>query len=256
MKKTLSLVVAFSLILGLAVAVKADGLEKISHPSEIKNFGQIVKKGTALWGIRKGAEGKSMASAEKKETKKEDVAGELEKIPNLAEMNNFKEIKKIGTSLFGIRKEAKVQEKKQVKEMKKVQAGAVPCVKEAINAKDAALKEAFTAYSQTILTALDARNLCQINALDGENQIEANKACATTYQEAVKNSNKITAAVRNESWKSYTEKLKQCVKAEASTITATDASTTPAVVEATETPETEEVLNLEDGGSVDVEAQI
>jgi len=271
MKKTLSLVIAFSLILGLGMFAQAedvvvstdqvtvnttseavtvstdqvvvntteaddkdDDLEKIPTPAEIKNFGQIVKKGTTLWGVRK----KEMKQEQKKNTFEEKKAEPLEKISGPSEIKNFKNIKKIGTALWGIRKEAKKMEMKKVQEMKKIDASMVPCVTDAINAKDASLKTAFNAYSEKMNLLLDARNACQIAALTNENQISASKACADTYQKEVKASNETIKKVRSESWKTYTAKLGECVKAQTAT------TTTPTV------------LKLEDGGSADTSAQL
>jgi len=57
MKKFIMLLVAFSLVFGsLAFAEgngSTQGMEKISHPNEIQNFMNIIRKGTALWGHRK-----------------------------------------------------------------------------------------------------------------------------------------------------------------------------------------------------------
>lgn len=274
MKKTLSLVIAFSLILGLGMFAQAedvvvstdqvtvnttseavvvstdsvvvnttedddkdDDLEKIPNPAEIKNFGQIVKKGTSLWGVRK----KEMKQEQKKKSFEEKKGETLEKIPTPSEIKNFKNIKKVGTALWGIRKEAKKMEmKKEQKkqEMKKIDASMVPCVTDAINTKDVALKTAFGTYSEKMNLLLDTRNACQIAALASEDQISASKACAETYQKEVKANNELIKKVRSESWKTYTVKLGECVK------TQTTASSTPTV------------LNLEDGGNVDDSAQL
>lgn len=265
MKKTLSLVIAFSLILGLGMFAQAedvmvstdqvtvnttseavvvstdqvvvsttgeDDLEKIPTPAEIKNFGQIVKKGATLWGIRK----KEMKQEQKKNSTEEKKGEKLEKIAGPGEIKDFKNIRKVGTALWGIRKEVKKMEMKKVQEMKKIDASMVPCVTDAINAKDASLKTAFNTYSEKMNSLLDARNACQIAALTNENQISASKACADTYQKEVKASNETIKKVRSESWKTYTSKLGECVKAQ------TTATTT--------------VLKLEDGGSADTSAQL
>jgi len=271
MKKTLSLAIAFSLILGLGMFAQAedvvvstdqvtvnttseavtvstdqvvvntteedDDLEKIPTPAEIKNFEQIKKKGTVLWGIRK----KEMKQEEKKKSFEEKKSEALEKIPAPGEIKNFKNIKKVGTVLWGIRKETKKMDmKKEQKreEMKKIDVSMVPCVTDAINAKDASLKTAFSAYSEKMNLLLDARNACQIAALTNENQIAASKACADTYQKEVKANNETIKTVRSEAWKTYTAKLGECVKTQT-------ASSSPSTV-----------LNLEDGGSSDTSAQL
>ena len=60
----------------------------------------------------------------------------------------------------------------------------------------------------------------------------------TSYQKEVKVSNETIKTVRNETWKTYTAKLGECVKTQT-------ASSSPSTV-----------LNLEDGGSSDTSAQL
>lgn len=56
MKKIISLIIFFSLIFAfssLALAEKNDNLEKIPTPAHISLFDKIIKKGNALWGIKR-----------------------------------------------------------------------------------------------------------------------------------------------------------------------------------------------------------
>lgn len=226
MKKTLFLTVALSLVLGTVAFAKAENLEKISHPSELRNFTKIIKKDKSLWGIRLKKEEKEERKEkkeEKREEKKNDDNQTLEKISSLSDVKYFTKIRKIGTSLWGIRKEAKVNA------VNKIEAAAIPCVKEAIDTKDASLKTVFSAFSARVTTALDARNVCQKSALDAASQLEANKTCVTTFKNEIKSNNETANTARKEALKVYNEKLKECVKLQ------TPASTTPAT------------LNLNDG---------
>lgn len=236
MKKTLLLTVAFSLILGLTIVAKAEGLEKISNPSELKHFNQIVKKDKSLWGVRIKAsstmEKKEMKQEQKKLNSEEKKGEKLEKISSLADVKYFKNIRKVGDALWGIRKEAKNNL------VNKIASSSIACVKEAITAKNVSLKEAFGVNSGIVIGTLDTRTTCQIAALDGVDQFAANKLCVNAYQEKIKTANEALKKVRNEAWKTYAVKLNECVKSQ------TEASATPAV------------LNLEDGGSVDGVTQL
>lgn len=133
----------------------------------------------------------------------------LEKISHPGELNLFEKIVKIGTALWGIRKNDGRIGTGQVL----VKPVAVQCVKDAIDKKDASLKTAISAQNQTVLSALDSRNSCQKAALDkmtAKDQFVANKLCVDAYQKSVKDNNKILEKARNDAWKIYRDDLKAC----------------------------------------------
>ncbi|MFZ4631631.1 MAG: hypothetical protein ACOYL8_00295 [Patescibacteria group bacterium] len=223
--------------LELKIEAAKQKLEKISNPGEIKNFDKIQKIGAALWGVKKAAEKQIETGKKAAEVKIEAAKQELEKISSPSEIKFFEKIQKIGTALWGIKR----QENKQG-EMKKpennprpilVQPVAVQCVKDSIDKKDAAVKAAMTLRSQTVLSSLDSRNSCQKLSLDkltGKEQFDANKVCVDTYQKANQDNNKIFEVSRDESWKVYRDALKVCSSLQlASTSTTTISSSSDSV---------------------------
>ena len=158
MKKLLFALVAVSLIAGASLAGSAyasndgndDGREKISGPSEIRNFRDVVKKGKDLFGTRMNAA--------------------LEKISHPGEIKDFDGIKRVGNSLWGHRKEAKSA---------MVSAEARACVAAAITKKDAAVKNGLNSFTASTNAAIDARATCQVNAIALSSAMEQQKANMT-----------------------------------------------------------------------------
>ncbi len=162
----------------------ARSLEKISSPSEIKNFVEIRKIDNSLWGIKRDSSGK----------------------------------KEEGTQ------ERKLEIKKTDRESVLVKPEAVQCVKTAIDKKDASLKASISAQNVLALAAIDVRNICQKAALDKttvSEQAQSNKACLETYHQAVWDSLNVLKQSKENGWKTYTEDLKACavLQREANTTT-------------------------------------
>lgn len=162
---------------------------------------------------------------------------QLEKIPNPAAIKNFENIQKIGTSLWGTRREAvstekaktansetkkpsevkKTEDKKapqpQPKPKLKIQPAAAACVKAAIEKKDVALKAALTTYQTSLLTAVDTRTACQKAAVDGASaadQQSANKECIEDYTHTVWNNLTALKSSKEQGWKTFRDDLKLC----------------------------------------------
>jgi predicted nucleic acid-binding protein len=151
-------------------------LEKISNPSEIKNFEEIRKIENSLWGKRKDSSN----------SRKEEGM-----------------------------QEKKTEEKKNTenKEAVLIKPEATQCVKTAIDKKDTSLKASISAQGVLAIAAIDARNTCQKTALDKttlRDQTQANKSCLEAYHQAVWDSLNVLKQSKETSWRVYTEDLKAC----------------------------------------------
>lgn len=253
MKKIILAIMVFSLIFAASGIVLAQELEKIPSPDQIKYFKMIKKEGNALFGVRiktasstpnmeRKAEYPNAMNNRASSTNVRSNASEsvLEKISSPKEINLFEKIKKIGTALWGIRKDGatKPAEARPVI----VKPIAVQCVKDAIDKKDNAVKTGISSSSQVLMSAIDVRNTCQKAALDkttGAEQFEANKLCVKNFQQSAKNSNEAMKNARNEAWKNYKADLKICSELQKNSL----ATTTSAAASSAESLE----IMLNDG---------
>lgn len=192
MKKLLYAIIALSLLTGSVAAVRAnndgDGREKISSPSEIHNYRDIIKHGNDLFGFR---------------------IAFLEKIHAMAEIGNFENIRKMGGSLWGYRK---------ISGSAMVTAQQRSCVSAAITKKDTALKRALNSFSSSTSAAIDARTNCQLKAISlasASEQQSANMSCTATYKASAKTNLKTLVNTRNDAWKNYKNEIKTCGSANA-----------------------------------------
>lgn len=161
-------------------------VEKISNPSEIKNFVEIKKIDNSLWGIKKDS---SDRKEEGTETRKPEV-------------------KKTETE----------------RESVLVKPESAQCVKTAIDKKDTSLKTSMSAQNVLALAAVDERNVCQKISLDKttlSEQVQANKACLERYNQAVRYSLNVLKKSKENGWKIYTEDLKACAILQRGTNTTT-----------------------------------
>ncbi len=188
MKKLLFALAAVSLIAGTSLTASAhdgsDGREKISGPSEIRNFKDIVKEGKDMFGFR--------------------IAASLQRILNPGEMKNFEGIRKMGNSLWGYRKMSGSA-------MVTVEARA--CVGAAITKKDNTVKNALSSFTTNTNAAISARTSCQINAIalgSTAEQQSANAKCTMDYQASAKTNLKSLVDSRNNAWKTYKTEIKAC----------------------------------------------
>lgn len=198
MKKILFAIIALSLIFGsVAMAKEGDkkadkpvtmvevskNQEKITSPSELDHFANIIKRGKELFGMRKTI---------------------LEKISHPAETVNFENIKKLGNALWGMRK---------VEDQTLVRPEAVTCVKAALDKKDAAIKTGITTGSTNLLALIDTRNTCQKAALDlttVKEQRDANKLCVDSYKKAMQAGKEAIKTIQQTIWETYKTDLKTC----------------------------------------------
>lgn len=193
MKKVLLTLLAIAVVVGGITIVRAADeitltqkeqrpLEKIAHPSHIKNFEGIQKIGNALWGRKRTSD---------------DSANRASETTDKRSMKPYNS------------KEAKTEKKESIK----VQPVAVACVKTAIEKKDNNLKTAINTHNTSMIAAIDARTICQKAALDlttVSEQVRANTACVKTYHQVVGETLKTLKTAKETGWKTFREDLKAC----------------------------------------------
>ncbi len=106
-----------------SVTQNTEGLEKISNPEMIRYYESIRKIGNSLWGKRRtnisGTAEKNRQNTEKKPASSTN-SRKLEKIKSPSEIKNYQEIRKIESSLWGIKKDSSgKKEEKMRKRLKK-----------------------------------------------------------------------------------------------------------------------------------------
>jgi len=214
-------------------------LEKILSPDQIKFFDNIEKVGSTLFGIRKQTQqdrtsrvpqqtdqtptSDSGANAENPNlfTATSSIGQRLEKILSPDQIKFFDNIEKVGSILFGIRKNASP---KPVF----IEPTSASCVKDAINKKVASLKTAMSNRDQANLALLDTRTACELAALDkttAQDQSDANQLCISADQKAKADNEtsfmKTSEAIR----KTFQAEVKQCIGTSNNTVTINSDST-------------------------------
>ncbi len=177
------------------------------------------------------------------------VPADLEKIPSPEYIKYFQMIKKIGNSLFGVRKATsterielkkpedsnkleKIEHPGLVNMYEKIQrigtalwgikkrATSTPfiiapeisaCVVSAIDVKDKALMARVTVAATELNVALSARSACQQAAVIATSSPrETLNACVKTFGEAHKVIREASKKLQSDTWKAYQESLKAC----------------------------------------------
>lgn len=212
-------------------------LEKILSPDQIKYFTNIIKDGNSLYGVRR-MEMKASSTEDVKAsttattTNGQNLVRQLEKIAAPWLVNQYEQIKKIGTALWGLKKMNMEQNGNQEANRasstpKFISTTESACVIAAIKVKDAAL----TLNNETAATAFNSaisnRTTCQETAINatatatssGEaiaNQHNELKLCLKSFQEAVKSVKDKAAADHKAVWTAYQTSLKACGAASSS----------------------------------------
>lgn len=178
-------------------------LEKIPSLDQIRYYKNIIKKDSALYGIRKEK------LVEKKEAIASGTEKKLEKIANPQAMGFYEKIRKIGNSLWGFLKgEKKKEEKRRV-----VTSETSACVISAIEKKDASLIKSNSAFTEKLNVAIAARTVCQKTALGSVEKQAANiEACIKTFKTADKGLRIEVKKEYESAWKTYKEDLAVCSK--------------------------------------------
>jgi len=157
-------------------------LEKILTPDQIKYFTNIVKEGASLYGVRK-------ASSTNSEIKKpaatstdasKGVVKRLEKIAAPWLVNQYEQIRKIGTALWGLKKgdsgeKQEIKEKVELKNQKYITLSESTCVIAAIKVKDTALQANNENAKLSFNNAIVSRTACK--------KAEKNKTAMATSSE-------------------------------------------------------------------------
>ncbi len=190
-------------------------LEKIPHPNQIGLFEKIQKIGASLFGIKKQQNNQKPGQQNGGESSiASSTNSALEKISSPAEISLFDKIKKVGTALWGVRKNNNNQ-KQNGNQPKPVYitSAAAQCVKDAIDKKDTSLKASQTNHALSISSAIDTRGTCQKTALDqttAKTQADANKLCVDAFQKGMNDINKTMETAKKDAFETYKTDLKSC----------------------------------------------
>jgi len=190
---------------------------KIQHPDLIKFFQDIKKVGDSLFGILKnsaggaagtmpGSDNSSIAPKTGTVTGGGDQSApqQLEKILTPDMIKLFTSIKKVGTSLFGVRKGG-------AKAYRVVTADESACVITAIKAKDQSIIDAKTAETAAFTAAVSMRTDCQATALGGtDNQGSAIELCNKAFVTAGGQGQQTFAKAQKDAWTAFTAAAKAC----------------------------------------------
>jgi len=192
-------------------------LKKISSPDQIKNFRNIVKQGTALFGVEM-KDDNSTNQTTKTNISKEDNADTisedtLEKIATPAQISMYEKIRKIGTALWGVKKSDSVraEDKTKLQERVVVSGEMVSCVTVAIDAKDQDLIARANTASEGLVAAISARSTCQQSAVASvDNQKDALDACVKAFQGSTKQVREQNQEQQKSIWSTFKASLKVC----------------------------------------------
>jgi len=202
-------------------------LEKILSPDQIKNFKVMKKEGGALFGIRLDkykAENKDRAMSgqvgsnenDDDKTSSKKISEKREKIATPQMISLYEKIRKVGTSLWGVKKENSSNERAEKKqEVKKpsvtITAEMASCVAAAIDTKDASLKTLIADMSTSLQAAVTERSVCQKAALQAtDNQRSENDVCIKSFQETSKELSKKNKEGHKQAWDTYKTSLQLC----------------------------------------------
>ncbi len=202
-------------------------LEKILTPEQIKNFTNIVKQGNSLYGVRKMAsstevEHTASTTLEKNNGNANNLSRQFEKIAAPWLLNQYEQIKKVGTALWGLKKMDKNQEQKKASSTPKyITAAQSACVISAIKTKDTALKTNNEATSLAFNNAISARTTCQEAAINAtvaatstpdliKQQRSELQLCLQAFKESAHSVKEKAAANHKTVWTAYLNELKVC----------------------------------------------
>ena len=197
---------------------------KIEHPQLIKFFSDIKQVGNSLFGVLKnevnnlanGADttGQTTAPAADDSSGSLDGANtmsQMEKILTPDMVKLYSSIKKIGGSLFGVRKDGGSA---KARSGRTVTAEESACVIAAIKTKDQTLIDGKTAEAAAFTAAVAARTACQTAALGSiDGQAAAITLCNKSFVIAVGQSRDAFAKTQKTAWETYKTAQKACAVA-------------------------------------------
>jgi hypothetical protein len=214
-----------------ATTSASGGLVKIPHPDYIKYFREIRQIGNSLYGILINSANSLMGNiqptsgttpnAGNSSTASSATGGttgaagqttqQLEKILSPDMIKFYTAIKKIGSSLFGVRLGENVPNNVTPKPHPVVTDEESACVISAIKAKDQVITDGKTAEATAFNAAVTARTACQTTALGStDGQLAALQACVKSFVMAAKQSQATFAKAQKDAWTTYTAALKAC----------------------------------------------
>jgi len=199
--------------IGQSLTTASGVLERIPSPEQIKNFRVIKNENGTLYGVRlQAANEREELEYKKRENEQPQVRERiLEKIPAPQFISEYENIKRVDNALWGYKKGGS-PEVKPVLDNRIVSADIKVCVAKAIDEKDEALKSRLTLLSDDLSILISERNLCQKAAINSENNQRENlNQCVRNFQ--IKHKELISASqeYQQTAWKSYQNKLKDCL---------------------------------------------
>lgn len=213
MKKNFYFAVIILAVIFIAAGslAQAETLEKILTPGAIKNYQGVIKRDGSLYGVkleklkpRLIATSTLSADLNVNQEESSTVSKKLEKIAAPSVISLYENIKKIGTALWGIRKNEPA--KSAV-----VTAETSACVAAAINVKDQALIEKINTTATALNAAITTRSTCQQAAVQTTtNQRQALETCVKTFTQAHKELNTTAKKSQQTLWETYRVSLKAC----------------------------------------------
>lgn len=214
--------VSVALIGGLVNA--EEKLERIPSPDQIKNFKVMKKENGVLFGVRLQNQDMRAMSEKASSTIKSGNAvlsdkamseknEKLEKIATPQMIALYEKIRKVGTALWGVKKNGSHGDQVQKSEKSTVPMTAemTSCVAAAIDVKDAALTSAIAEMSSSLQAAISERNVCQKAALGSiENHRSENEICVKSFQEKNKELSRQNREAHQQAWTGYKTSLQLC----------------------------------------------
>ncbi|MEI8361253.1 MAG: hypothetical protein WCG01_03935 [bacterium] len=197
------------------------GINRLERPAQGQGLGQANMRGLA----RPAQQNQAMNDVKlpKRESELQQIdktmpenpnmfmaassTGKQEKISSPKDLNMFDKIKKIGSALFGVRKN--LQPKPIF-----IKAENAQCVKDAVTKRAGLMKTAITEHNQLILSSLESRVACEIGALDktsANEQAAANKLCIESDQKNRDNNESAFEKSRQAAQKAFQLDAKQCL---------------------------------------------
>lgn len=217
-------------------------LEKILTPEQIKNFTNIVKQGNSLYGVRRLAT--STATTLESSTSTTTMSsgnGAIKKLEKIAApwlVNQYEQIKKVGTALWGLKKE-KAEENHGDKKSTStpaiyISSAESTCVINAIKTKDAVLQTNNTNTVAAVNAAIAVRTTCQENAIIttaitasstaemAANQRQELALCVQAFRGSAAKIKQDSATQHKTTWDTYRTDLKTCNASSSATIIVED----------------------------------
>ncbi len=233
-------------------------LEKIDSPEQLKEFKVMKRIGHTLYGIRLSVLRQLKQQMRNNSQPNSNSAGQisatssnkLEKIAAPGLIHLYERIRRIGHSLWGMRKgiESKNMNRRSGEEENNssrvknesnqehanfipVTANMAACVASAISIKDQAVIARVSSAASSLETAITSRGVCQLAAIQStSNQQAALASCVKDFQTTRAQINKIAQQAQKEAWTTFRGSLQTCrqkVSTSATTSISTPSSATP-----------------------------